>query len=227
MFKLKIRGLYGGRCYAKIALFRSTKKSVNYRQGHPGPLCLVQGGRVVREWHVWPVLPSRVGTPFLILGVLPQGSITPFLSLFCLKNGIFWLSRGKKHFTGYYPIPQKKKIPDFSKMPSDALPFWNSKRFFWLPLPFLGKNHDGVPPFSPISRYYPGVVSYTFTARPEGGYPSPLKRCTFDFGHTCRSRTTLPCVMYENNHSKGEIMYEKGHSNYGRSRTWRHIRGWP
>ena len=63
--------------------------------------------------------------------------------------------------------------------------------FFLIALPFLGKTSDGVPPFSPISRYYPGVVSYTFTVRPEGGYPPLLKRFTFDFGHTCRSRTTL------------------------------------
>ena len=31
MFKLKIGGLYGGRRYAKIAVFRSTEKSVNYQ----------------------------------------------------------------------------------------------------------------------------------------------------------------------------------------------------
>ena len=97
-------------------------------------------GRVAQERHVWPVLPSRVGTPFLILGVLPQGSITPFLSLFCLKNGIFRLSRGKKTIYQVLPHPSEEKIPDFSRMPSDALLFWKSKRFFFDCPSFFGEN---------------------------------------------------------------------------------------
>ena len=82
MFKLKIRGLYGGRRYAKIALFRRTEKSVNYQDILD---CRVSSGQATGIKIVY--LTSSKNGDYADIDIIPQKLVSlkteNFLPIFC------------------------------------------------------------------------------------------------------------------------------------------------